>query len=274
MKRLSLGAWLALALIANGVGGVVWLALKVRNDERRAAMRVDHGDTVTIEYNLDDPHDFTPDERAAIADEARRAFPAVRSALPQAPASIVLNVTSAPPDKVLPETGEAAYIIPPNIVTWRVDTRRKEGVVAIVRTQLRPLLFHETHNLVRSADIAPRQDIREKVVCEGLATAFERDYGLGGAAPLWGQYPVDVEVWAREVLALPKDAPTDVWMRRHPDGRRWLGIRVGTFLADCATRASGKTSAELASVPAETVLAMCPAVAALRDAGAPGLPNP
>jgi hypothetical protein len=69
---------------------------------------VDSGETVTVEYDLSDPYEFSSDERATIADVARRAAPDVRRILPEAPASIVLRVTSAPPDKVTPETGDAA----------------------------------------------------------------------------------------------------------------------------------------------------------------------
>ena len=35
------------------------------------------------------------------------------------------------------------------------------------------------------------------------------------------------------------------WMYRHPDGRRWVGMRAGTYVADQATRRSGKSAAEL-----------------------------
>src|SRR5262245_44913115 len=100
MRRLSSNAWLVLASIASIVGGIVLLVWLVSRDARRAAMRVDSGETVTVEYDLGDSHEFSSDERAAIAEVARRAVPDVRRVLPQAPPSIVLRVTSAPPDKV------------------------------------------------------------------------------------------------------------------------------------------------------------------------------
>jgi hypothetical protein len=99
--------------------------------------------------------------------------------------------------------------------------------------------------------------LRGRVVNEGLATAFERDYGR--TSPPWGQVPPDVSSWTKEVLALPDDAPVEDWMRRHPDGRRWIGGRVGTHLADCAKKATGKTSVDLVGAPADAVIAMCPA---------------
>jgi hypothetical protein len=252
-------ALLAIASTLSLVGGVVWLVVLVRKDaaKRPSTLHLDSGETVTIEYEADDPYVFSSDERAAIADEARRTIPDVRRALPATPASIVLHVGSEPPDKVMPETGDRAWTIAPNGVAWRVDPSRKEGVVAIARAQLRSVLFHELHHAVRTVEVF-EIDIRGHVVCEGLATAFERDFG--GSSPPWGQYPAEVDAWTREVLALPKDAPQKMWMSRHPDGRRWIGYRVGTFLVDCAMRASGKTSADLVREPTDAILAMCPSL--------------
>jgi hypothetical protein len=43
-------------------------------------------------------------------------------------------------------------------------------------------------------------------------------------------------------------------MNRHPDGRRWIGYKVGTSLADRARQASGLSLAELATVPTEQIV--------------------
>ncbi len=268
-RRPSITTWLAIASIVTLVGGLAWLGWLARSDARRASMRVDRGETVTIEYELDDPHEFSTEERAAIAEVARQALPDIRRVLPQAPASIALRVSSAPKDKVAPETGDAADIAQPNIVRYRIDPTRKEGIVAIVRSLLRQTLFHEVHHLVRSAEII-EFTLHDELVLEGLATVFERDYG-SVTPPPWGQYAPEVEDWAREILAQPKDASRAMWITRHPDGRRWLGYRAGTFIVDCASRASGKTSLELIYVPAATLVAMCPNLGTPRegDASAP-----
>lgn len=86
----------------------------------------------------------------------------------------------------------------------------------------------------------------------GLATAFERD--AGGARPLWGEYQNNVREWVEELLTLPVDAPYQQWMFSHPDGRRWIGYRTGTFIADQATLKSGLSSAELVRTPTEEIL--------------------
>jgi hypothetical protein len=208
---------------------------------------------VTVEYAPNDAHVFSREERRAIEDIAQRTMPEVRRLLPDLPPSIVVRVSSS--KNVIPETGENGSNFQPNTIDWQVDASRGEGVVAIARKQLRPTLFHELHHLVRSAAITGWR-LRDHVVREGLGTAFERDFG--GVSPPWGQYPADVSLWVKEVLALPDDAPRDKWLFRHPDGRRWVGLRVGTYLADCAMKSSGKTSADLVRVPTDVVLAMCP----------------
>lgn len=109
-------------------------------------------------------------------------------------------------------------------------------------------LFHEFHHLVRGWVMngsVPRSAFIDGVVCEGLATAFERD--AAGATPLWGDYPDDVRDWIAELLPLPASAPYVDWMFLHPDGRRWIGYRAGTFIADEAISRSGRTAADLVS---------------------------
>lgn len=89
---------------------------------------------------------------------------------------------------------------------------------------------------------------------EGLATAFERDFA--GTSPPWGSYGADASSWVEELLTLPLDPDTSAWMVRHPDGRRWIGYKAGTFLADRATEASGRSSADLVGIPTAELIAL------------------
>lgn len=242
--------------LAGILGGIAWLVILGRSTGAdRSSMDLGAGRSVTIEYEANDPHVFSRDERAAIGDVAARAVADVQHVLPGTLQSIVLRVGSAPSRAVMHETGEIGENAQPNVVVWRVDAGRPNGVVGVVRAQLRACLFHEIDHLVRGASVFDR-DIRGHVVREGLATAFERDFS-GSPPPAWSQYDAgEVDAWTREVLALPDDAPRDVWLFQHPDGRRWIGLRVGTYLVDRATHATGKTSAELVAVPTATILDM------------------
>lgn len=92
----------------------------------------------------------------------------------------------------------------------------------------------------------------DHVVTEGLATAFERDFAK--VAVPWGEPPPDGMTWTREILQQPETSALDPWMIRHPDGRRWIGMRAGTFLVDRATRASGKTPVALVFAPSAEIV--------------------
>ncbi len=75
-----------------------------------------------------------------------------------------------------------------------------------------------------------------------------------GSQPLWGDYPDDVGSWVAELKTLPASAPYWMWMFQHPDGRRWIGYRAGTYIADQAISASGRSAAELAETPTDEIL--------------------
>jgi hypothetical protein len=58
-----------------------------------------------------------------------------------------------------------------------------------------------------------------------------------------------------------------VWMVEHPDGRRWIGYRAGTFIADQAIAASGRTAAQLATMPTDEVLALADSTSSAKTTG-------
>lgn len=207
--------------------------------------------SVTVEFYIENGYRFSLAERDAIETIADAAVPEVRRLLPTLPADIVLKVY--PGTDVIPETGETGFTAGTNRVFWIVTPRRPEGVIAIANRELRGTLFHELHHLVR-AQTEGSLTLRQRVVGEGLATAFERD--MAGMPAPWGKYPPEVAEWTKEILALPDDASWKQWMSRHPDGRRWVGYKVGTYIADQAMRSSKKSAAELVNAPTADVLRM------------------
>jgi len=202
---------------------------------------------VAIEYGAGYP--FSRAERRVIEQIADRAIADVRRLLPGVPGELRITVQAG--SRVIPETGEVGTIGLPGAVYWTVDPTHEGDVIGVANTQLRATLFHECYHLVREAKFATESRV-DRAVSEGLATSFERDFG--GRSPPWGAYPADVEAWAKEFLALPAGAPVRDWMFQHPDGRRWVGYKVGTYLADRASRASGLSVVELAEVPTEKIL--------------------
>jgi uncharacterized protein YjaZ len=190
---------------------------------------------------------FTSDERRAIEQIAEGASRDVRKVLPALPKHWKLVVTTG--KNVIPETGENGTTVQPAEVVWTVDPDR--DVSSVIRSELRPTLFHELHHLVRGGTV-PTRSLLDAVVSEGLATAFERDFAK--AHPPWGDAPPEVLAWTHEILAQPEDTPWDHWLVRHPDGRRWVGMRVGTFVVDRVAKATGRSAADLVTTPTNEIV--------------------
>ncbi len=195
------------------------------------------------------PRVFSASEKAAVRQTAERAFQEVKRHLPRVPDSIVLLVRAG--SDVIDATGEAAFVVPPNHVQWTIDPGRKEGVLGIVSTQLRPTLFHELLHLAR-ATVVTNETLMDSVIDEGLATVFERD--VAGSNVPWGTYPSEVVAWVKELKAQHSSANRSKWLIAHPDGRRWIGLRAGTYLVDQAIAKSGRSVQELAILSTAEVL--------------------
>ena len=193
-------------------------------------------------------------DQAAIRTIAERTVAELRPLLPLPPGEIIIRVM---PDRLTNDWGTSGTSAQPNVVYWRVDPTRPESVRQIAGTYMREILFHEFHHLVRGQS-QPYFTLMDKVVTEGLATAFERDFAHAKAVP-FGEYPPEAGEWLHELQNVRPGESDNPWMSRHPDGRRWIGYKVGTYLADRAMKATGKSSAELARMPTEEVIALASA---------------
>ena len=204
-------------------------------------------------------HAFSVTERRTIARIAGSTMREARQHLPALAPQITLRVRSG--KDVIPELGAGATAIAPDWVQWTVDPDNAQGVVTIAETHLRGALFHEFHHLVRGTAINS-ETLMDHVVTEGLATVFERDFA--GISRPWAQYPDDVSAWLDELLKQPATATRSDWMGQHPDGRRWIGMKAGTYLVDRAMKRLNRSSADLVSTPTNEILAAsAPGVARL-----------
>jgi len=192
---------------------------------------------------------FSATERRTIARIAGLAAIDARRHLPALASRITLRVQSG--KDVIPELGATAAAVSPDWVTWTVDPDDPQGVLRIAESHLRGALFHEFHHLVRGSTINSRT-LMDHVVTEGLATAFERDFA--GVSPLWADYPANVSTWVDELAKQPPTVNRADWLSRHPDGRRWIGLRAGTYLVDLAMKRLNRSSAELVSTPTDEIL--------------------
>lgn len=115
------------------------------------------------------------------------------------------------------------------------------GLDKAIEDGLQVTLFHELHHTVRGWTIHQNkfgQGIDIAAINEGLADVFAEIYT--GHPHSNYTHNVDFDKWAKEVLALPKDANYGDWMFIHPDGREAIGYRTGTYLVKKAMRNSGK----------------------------------
>jgi hypothetical protein len=205
-----------------------------------------------VEPYASDEHAFSVAEIEFIEDLASSIETEVRRLLPGLPESVYLEVrTEVQPYSASGATGAA---IGSNRIAWVVDTSRREEVMSIADATLRGILFHELHHLARRCFQGGRtyESFIDGAVCEGMATAFARDFG--DAEQSWANYPPEIADWFYEVRDLPASATTGEWMFFHSDGRVRIGYKVGTYLVDRAMQATGRTSAELTDVSSREVV--------------------
>jgi hypothetical protein len=211
---------------------------------------------IDVRFVDSEAHSFTGEERRVITGVSEAAVAEIAAILTGVPPRIELVVQAGP--EVIPETGEAGMALAPGRIGWTVDPGRPGGVAAIAREKLRHTLFHEVHHLARGWTVEGRtvgSRMIDAVVSEGMATAFERD--AAGWRPPWGEYPAgEVAGWVDELRAVAGFETYATWMFRHPDGRRWIGYRAGTYLTDQAMAASGRSAAELVSTPTDEILSL------------------
>ena len=178
--------------------------------------------------------------------ELRRLLPAMPS-----DTTVLFSLGS----RVIPGLGYGASALDRHTISFVAQPESPAILERIVGDHLRHALFHEAHHLVRGwvkRGGLPRRSFIDGVICEGLASAFERD--PGGYAPPWCDYPGDVPGWIDELLALPVDADYRHWMFHHPDSRRWIGYKAGTCIADRAIARSRLSAAQLVAVPTARIL--------------------
>lgn len=210
-----------------------------------------------VVYIRTDSAGFSKGALEFIGEIARSTEAEVRDLLFCLPSEIALHVGHGP--RYIPETNEVGASVAPGVISWTVNTAQVDRASNIARASLRHTLFHELHHQARGWVMRggfPKQAFIDGPVSEGLATAFERDEAPW--QPPWGIYPQKeiTEGWVHELLRLPIDADYRQWMFRHPDGRRWIGYKAGTFIVDQAMKASALNATDLVRAPATEILAL------------------
>ncbi len=204
-----------------------------------------------VEFYLAEGYSFSSAERREIERIVQATVREVQPLLPRLPDEVVVRVRADP--NVIPETGQTGSAFPPRVVAWHVDPQHPAGVSEVARQWLRACLYHELHHLVRHTT-EPIHSLADRAISEGLATAFERDFG--GTSPPWGRYPPDASAWALDLLKRPPDGSAEAWNALDSDGQRWKGYKAGIYLVDHAMRNSAQSSADLVRRSTGEIIAM------------------
>jgi hypothetical protein len=167
-----------------------------------------------------------------------------------------LNIVVRPHfEGIIPEYGTGGRTWDTEFVEISFDKTVPHGVERTLES-LYQTVFHEGNHAARWNALKDYDGrFIEAIVFEGLATVFERDHA--DYQPLYGQYEDDTTMrqWFAELSAADWDKRPELFFN-HPDGRRWIGYKTGTWLVDRAINHSGKTVVELCGLSADEIIAL------------------
>jgi hypothetical protein len=227
-------------------------------NRRYALERQEVGETIAgqnVPVRVESPGTVAAEAIARIREIADSTAAEVSQLLPALDCEILLWVRAG--KDVIPETGELGMSLRPGLIEWVVDPDRPGGILDCAEARLRNTLFHELHHQVRGWVMRGGDHsttFMDAVIAEGLATVFARDEA-GDQVP-WAEYPPEISQWVAEVQTVNDPRDYGQWMFRHPDGRRWIGYRTGTYICDQAITRSAMTAATLATASTRQILAL------------------
>jgi hypothetical protein len=152
---------------------------------------------------------------------------------------------------VIDVTGTGASTWGSELIDFTFDPKRagETGFMMDVYASM----FHELNHAAGLHAGMKQEGYLEQWVFEGLATVFEREYT--DYEPKWGKYnPKETKAWLAEVQGMNEKLVGIEYWFKHPDGRRWIGYKVGTWIVDEAIKNSGKDILELTVTPRAEIL--------------------
>ncbi len=153
---------------------------------------------------------------------------------------------------LIEETQDSGYTKNSELIVLGFHPRPRHGLDSILN-HIRATVFHESNHAARFATGEWHETLLQQAIMEGLATVFERD--KAGSDPLWGRYQnEDIGAWLHEIQDTHTTARTNDYLYSHPDGRKWIVYKVGTYIIDKATEYSGKTISELTPLSCDEIL--------------------
>jgi uncharacterized protein YjaZ len=131
-------------------------------------------------------------------------------------------------------------------------TLDEAGLDSII-ADIKPTVFHEMNHAARWNIPIWHTTFLDGCIMEGLANVFTRQYAQETAP--WADYAQeDVVAWLKEIQDAGEGINQDEYMFSHPDGRRWIGYKVGTYIVDKAIKKSGKSIVDLTAMECADIL--------------------
>ena len=191
--------------------------------------------------------DFTSDYKKTITD----AYKACKKLLPQIPEELTFFNQIAPWD-CMPEYGQGAYTKNSRLIIIASDSGLPYGKKRLLE-YTKQAVFHELSHSARYEQGLWHETFIDSCIMEGLAVVMEREHAQ--ATPLYGQYDQGVvHSWIQEINKAGNDINHYSYMFKHPDGRRWIGYKVGTYLIDEAMKRTGKKIEELTGLQCSEII--------------------
>jgi uncharacterized protein YjaZ len=130
----------------------------------------------------------------------------------------------------------------------KVDTKASK----IILDDVKATIYHEMNHAARFNIPIFHRSFLDNCILDGLATVFERAFA--GSNPPYGDYPDTVSEWVQEIITKNDMFAWASYSFNHPDGRRWIAYKVGTYIVDEAMRKSGKSIIELTQMECADIL--------------------
>lgn len=153
---------------------------------------------------------------------------------------------------LIESTGDNAYTHNSEFIELAFDpTLGKTGLHKILNG-VKFGVYHEMSHAARFNIPIYHVTFLDHCIFEGLATVFSRDQA-GEKAP-WADYPDEVTDWIQEIIDLNDEFVWASYKFNHPDGRKWISYKIGTYIVDEAMKNSGKSIVELTQLECTTIL--------------------
>lgn len=193
-------------------------------------------------------------KRADIRRLVREAAEAATKELPEVSPHLNIVICPADSSETIKETGDGGITYSEEYMSIVFDYAVPFGAEA-VKESLRTTTMHEMVHAASYKNVegwipAPLQS----VVYEGLATVYQKKHSQ--TPPLWSEYGDDatMQKWLDEIKTLPTDVKNFDYLFDHPDGRRWIIYKTGTWMIEKLLATKKHSFNELMNLPYKKVI--------------------